>query len=38
MSMSVPAAIEVFTAENHVCTLTTVHPDGSPHVVPVRFT
>jgi len=38
MSMPLPAAIEAFLAENHVCTLTTVRPDGSPHVVPVRFT
>ena len=32
-----PAA-ERFLAEAHVATLTTLRPDGSPHVAPVRFT
>ncbi|MGF6885377.1 PPOX class probable F420-dependent enzyme [Nocardia sp. GAS34] len=38
MSVSLSASAEAFLAENHACTLTTVRPDGSPHVVPVRFT
>jgi F420H(2)-dependent biliverdin reductase len=29
---------ERFLAEAHVATLTTLRPDGSPHVAPVRFT
>ncbi len=28
----------VFVAERHLATLTTVRPDGTPHVVPVAFT
>ncbi|NUP21376.1 MAG: PPOX class F420-dependent oxidoreductase [Streptomyces sp.] len=32
-----PAA-EDFLAENQLCTFTTLRPDGSPHVTPVRFT
>ena len=28
----------VFVIERHVATLTTLRPDGSPHVVPVAFT
>ncbi|MEU6219583.1 TIGR03618 family F420-dependent PPOX class oxidoreductase [Streptomyces sp. NPDC047022] len=32
------SAAEDFLAENHLCTLTTLRPDGSPHVAPVRFT
>lgn len=32
------AAAEKFLADNHLCTLTTVRADGSPHVAPVRFT
>lgn len=31
-------AAETFLAEPHVATLTTLRPDGSPHVAPVRFT
>ncbi|MSX15853.1 MAG: PPOX class F420-dependent enzyme, partial [Actinobacteria bacterium] len=27
-----------FIRENHLATLTTLRPDGSPHVVPVGFT
>lgn len=30
--------IEAVLQDNHVGTLTTPRPDGSPHVVPVRFT
>ncbi|GAB7190598.1 F420-dependent biliverdin reductase [Kineococcus sp. NUM-3379] len=32
-----PSALE-FLAERHLATLTTLRPDGSPHVVPVGFT
>ena len=32
-----PAALE-FLRERHLATLTTLRPDGSPHVVPVGFT
>ncbi|MBD0707896.1 MULTISPECIES: pyridoxamine 5'-phosphate oxidase family protein [unclassified Streptomyces] len=32
------AEAEAFLAENHQCTLTTLRPDGTPHVAPVRFT
>lgn len=28
----------VFVLERHVATLTTLRPDGSPHVVPIAFT
>ncbi|MDH6132651.1 PPOX class probable F420-dependent enzyme [Kitasatospora sp. MAA4] len=38
MSFPLSAQAEAFLAENHICTLTTSRPDGSPHVVPVRFT
>ncbi|GAA2299982.1 F420-dependent biliverdin reductase [Nonomuraea roseoviolacea subsp. roseoviolacea] len=37
-SLRLPAWSEAFLAEDHVCTLTTLRPDGSPHVAPVRFT
>jgi PPOX class probable F420-dependent enzyme len=37
MPLSV-AGDEFLAEKNHVCTLTTARPDGSPHVVPVRFT
>ena len=30
--------VERFLGEDHIATLTTVRPDGSPHVAPVRFT
>jgi PPOX class probable F420-dependent enzyme len=30
--------VQTFLAEPHVATLTTLRPDGSPHVVAVRFT
>ena len=33
-----PQAARAFLAERHLATLTTVRPDGSPHVVPVAFT
>lgn len=29
---------QVFVTERHLATLTTLRPDGSPHVVPVAFT
>ena len=32
-----PAALQ-FLTERHLATLTTLRPDGSPHVVPVGFT
>ena len=31
-------ALRAFWAERHLCTLTTLRPDGSPHVVPVGAT
>lgn len=31
-------AVRAFLAERHLATLTTLRPDGSPHVVPVGFT
>lgn len=30
MSLFLPESAEAFLAENHVCTLTTIRPDGSP--------
>ncbi len=30
-----PPALEAFWIERHLCTLTTLRPDGSPHVTPV---
>ncbi|GLW06846.1 PPOX class F420-dependent enzyme [Microtetraspora sp. NBRC 13810] len=39
MAVSVlTASAEAFLAEPHLATLTTLRPDGSPHVVAVRFT
>jgi PPOX class probable F420-dependent enzyme len=38
MPLSLSASVEAFLAEPHLATLTTFRPDGSPHVVPVRFT
>ncbi|MHA6758323.1 pyridoxamine 5'-phosphate oxidase family protein [Streptacidiphilus sp. PAMC 29251] len=38
MALSLPPSAEAFLADNHLCTLSTLRPDGSPHVVPVRFT
>ena len=34
----VDAAALAFLGERHLATLTTIRPDGSPHVVPVGFT
>ncbi|MDJ0466269.1 TIGR03618 family F420-dependent PPOX class oxidoreductase [Streptomyces sp. H27-C3] len=36
--LDLTAAAEEFLAENHLCTFTTLYPDGAPHVAPVRFT
>ncbi len=33
-----PPAALAFLAERHLATLTTLRPDGTPHVVPVGFT
>jgi F420H(2)-dependent biliverdin reductase len=33
-----PPAALAFLTERHLATLTTIRPDGSPHVVPVGFT
>lgn len=33
-----PDAARAFLAERHLATLTTLRPDGTPHVVPVGFT
>jgi PPOX class probable F420-dependent enzyme len=33
-----PAPICAFLTERHLATLTTLRPDGTPHVVPVGFT
>ena len=35
---SLPDAVVAFLAERHLATLTTLRPDGTPHVVPVGFT
>ena len=35
---ALPAAHLQFLAERHLATLTTLRPDGTPHVVPVGFT
>lgn len=32
-----PPQVEAFLAERHLATLTTLRPDGTPHVVPVGF-
>ena len=37
LSLSQPAVLEFWT-ERHLCTLTTLRKDGSPHVVPVGAT
>ncbi len=37
-SRALPQAALDFLAERHLATLTTVRPDGTPHVVPVGFT
>lgn len=35
---ALPAAVLAFVTERHLATLTTLRPDGTPHVVPVGFT
>jgi len=35
---ALPAGVSAFLAERHLATLTTLRPDGSPHVVAVGFT
>jgi len=35
---ALPASALEFLSERHLATLTTLRPDGSPHVVPVGFT
>ncbi len=35
---ALPAAVLSFLAERHLATLTTLRPDGTPHVVAVGFT
>lgn len=34
----VSSGVEAFLAEPRIATLTTIRPDGTPHVAPVRFT
>jgi F420H(2)-dependent biliverdin reductase len=36
--LDLPDAAREFLSERHLASLTTVRPDGSPHVVPVGFT
>ncbi|HET9611341.1 MAG TPA: PPOX class F420-dependent oxidoreductase [Acidimicrobiales bacterium] len=35
---ALPPDVEAFMSERHLATLTTLRPDGTPHVVPVGFT
>ncbi len=35
---ALPPDLEAFTTERHLATLTTLRPDGTPHVAPVGFT
>ena len=35
---ALPPAVVAFATERHLATLTTLRPDGTPHVVPVGFT
>ena len=35
---ALPGEVEAFLAERHLATLTTLRPDGTPHVVAVGFT
>lgn len=35
---ALPDQVVAFTRERHLATLTTLRPDGTPHVVPVGFT
>lgn len=34
---ALPPAVGAFTTERHLATLTTLRPDGTPHVAPVGF-
>lgn len=38
MTLLLSESDQAFLTRNQVATLTTVRPDGTPHVVPVRFT
>jgi hypothetical protein len=38
MALWLSASVESFLAEAHLATLSTMRLDGSPHLVPVRFT
>jgi predicted pyridoxine 5'-phosphate oxidase superfamily flavin-nucleotide-binding protein len=38
MALSLSASVESFLVEAHLATLSTMRPDGSPHVTAVRFT
>jgi PPOX class probable F420-dependent enzyme len=38
LTLPLPAEAERFLTGDHVCSLSTVRPDGTVHVVPVRFT
>ncbi|HSV65537.1 MAG TPA: pyridoxamine 5'-phosphate oxidase family protein [Mycobacteriales bacterium] len=40
MTLTLPlsAEVEAFLSGDHLCSLTTIRPDGTPHVAPVRFT
>ncbi|BBA96380.1 hypothetical protein RVR_1649 [Actinacidiphila reveromycinica] len=35
---AVPSALDAFLTRPHTAVLTTLRPDGSPHLAPVRFT
>ncbi len=37
-SLALPPAALAFLTDRHLATLTTLRPDGTPHVVPVGFT
>ncbi|MER5933974.1 PPOX class F420-dependent oxidoreductase [Streptomyces sp. NPDC002054] len=37
-ALAVSAQVDAFLTEPQIATLTTLRPDGSPHVAPVRFT
>jgi len=37
-AVDLPAAVRAFLTDPHPATLTTLRPDGTPHVTPVRFT
>ncbi|MFH8837209.1 pyridoxamine 5'-phosphate oxidase family protein [Streptomyces sp. NPDC017868] len=37
-TVELPATTWAFLADPHTATLTTLRPDGTPHVTPVRFT